>query len=316
MTRASACASEPLASPISLADYARLASELADSAVWDFIAGGSEDEATLAMNAGAYRRWTLRPRILTGVDRCHLAIDLFGTRLPSPILLAPIGYQGLVHEDAEVETARGAAAARALMVVSTMSNRSLEEIAAAGDAPRWFQLYVMKDRELTLSLVRRAEEAGYRALVVTVDVIRMGRRERDLRNGFVLPSHLRPGNLPRATDLDLHRHEGGRSAVAEHANQAFDSALSWKTIDWLRTHTRLPVVIKGVLTQDDAVRAVDHGASSRTTVAASSTARLQRSTPCRRSPTRSGRSAGSCSTEEFGAVPMPSRRERLARTRS
>jgi 4-hydroxymandelate oxidase len=157
--------------------------------------------------------------------------------------------------------ARAAGAAGTVMVVSTMSNRTLEDIAAAASGPLWFQLYAMKDKELTRSLIQRAEAAGYRALVLTVDTPRMGRRERDMRNGFALPEDLVPANLPRAAAAPVHQREEGASAIARHVQQAFDDALSWETLAWILGSTRLPVVLKGVLTGEDAARAAREGVS-------------------------------------------------------
>ncbi|WP_141618169.1 alpha-hydroxy acid oxidase [Myxococcus sp. AB036A] len=245
--------------PVNLAEYARLARKRAEPSAWDFIAGGSDDERTLAANRAAFERWTLRPRILSGRDTVDVSVHLFGRTLASPLLVAPIGYQGLAHPAAEVATVQGAGAAHTAMVVSTMSNRTLEDLARAASAPLWFQLYCLKDPGLTLSLVRRAESAGYEALVITVDMPRMGRRERDLRNGFALPAHLRPSNLLMEASPELHRSQQGTSGVALHVGQLFDAALSWSTVERLKQQTALPVLLKGVLTREDAQRAASVG---------------------------------------------------------
>jgi 4-hydroxymandelate oxidase len=234
--------------PLNLADYERLAALRADPIVWDYIQGGSDDELTLRANREAFARLTLHPRVLAAVDTCDLSTTVLGTPLPVPILIAPTGLHKLVHADGEHATARAAAASGALMVVSTMSTVAVEDLARAG-GPLWFQLYILKDRKLTTALVRRAEAAGCRALVVTVDAPRLGRRERDLRNRFALPSQLVPAHVPVA-----HLHDAGadRSSLAAHARSEFEHALGWDTIAWLRSLTSLPIVLKGILTAEDA----------------------------------------------------------------
>jgi isopentenyl diphosphate isomerase/L-lactate dehydrogenase-like FMN-dependent dehydrogenase len=172
-----------------------------------------------------------------------------------PILVAPLGCQGIADPEGECATARAAAAAGTLMVVSTMSTRSLEEVAAA-EGPRWFQLYVYRDRAVTEALVRRAEEAGYQALVVTVDTPQMGRRERDIRNQFGLPPHLRFANFETAQDA--YATDAG-SALIRHAQASFDASLSWADIRWLQSITRLPIILKGIMTAEDALQAVAAG---------------------------------------------------------
>jgi isopentenyl diphosphate isomerase/L-lactate dehydrogenase-like FMN-dependent dehydrogenase len=146
------------------------------------------------------------------------------------------------------------------MVASTMSNQSLEEVATAATCPLWFQLYVYRDRQVTEQLVRRAEAAGYRALVLTVDTARLGRRERDIRNGFGLPPHLHMGNF-EGVAREQPGQEPGLSGLAVYANALLDSSLTWEALDWLRSITTLPIVVKGILTAEDAKLAVEHGAS-------------------------------------------------------
>src|SRR5262245_9866423 len=161
-----------------------------DPAAFDYYAGGAGDELTLAENVRAFDRVWLTPRVLVDVSRVDVATTLLGQRLSLPILLAPTAYHCLAHPDGEIATARGAAAAGALMIVSTMSTRTLEAVASAAGGPPWFQLYVHKDREITRHLVGRAEAAGYGALVLTVDTPRLSRRERDVRNQFAVPADM------------------------------------------------------------------------------------------------------------------------------
>lgn len=245
------------APPINVLDYEPLARARAAPATWDFIAGGSEDELTLAHNRAAFARVVLRPRVLRGVEAADIRVTVLGEALPCPVLVAPIGYLGLADPEGACTAARAAAGLGAAMVVSTMSNHRLEDVAAAASGPLWFQLYVMKDRGLTRSLIERAEAAGYRALVVTVDAPRLGRRERDLRNGLVLPPELEPVNL-RAS-ATVHEASPGTSGVAAHVSQEFEPRLSWDTLAWVLDNTRLPVVLKGVLDAEDARLALRAG---------------------------------------------------------
>jgi 4-hydroxymandelate oxidase len=249
----------PANSPINLADYEALARSRADRVAWDYFAGGSDDETTLFDNVAAFRRRTLRPRVLSGVAAVDLRTTVLGTELSTPVMVAPLGHQRLAHADGELATARAASAAGTLMIASTMASTSLEAIANAAPGPRWFQLYVMKDRGLTASLVLRARASAYRALVVTVDAPKLGRRERDLRNGFSLPPGLAAANLSASAEAPLHRREGGNSGLAMHAQEAFEVALDWKSLEWLASLSPLPIVVKGVLTADDAERAADSG---------------------------------------------------------
>lgn len=245
--------------PINIAEYEELAAERLAPVAWDYYRSGSDDERTLHANRDAFERIKLRPRVLVDVSRIALETTVLGIELPTPLLIAPTAYHGLAHPEGECETARGASAAGSLMVASTMSNRSLEEVADAATCPLWFQLYVYRDRQVTEDLVRRAEAAGYRALVLTVDTARLGRRERDIRNGFGLPPHLHMGNFEGAA-REQPGQEPGLSGLAVYANALLDSSLTWEALDWLRSITTLPIVVKGILTAEDARLAVEHGA--------------------------------------------------------
>lgn len=245
--------------PINLNAYERLAQAQSDPLTWDYYGGGSEDEVTLRANCSAFQQIRLRPRVLVDVSACDLRTTVLGTPVSMPILIAPMGCQALAHPEGERATARAAGAARTLMVASTMSNVSLIETAQVATGPLWFQLYVYRDRRVSERLVRQAEQAGYRALVITVDTPRMGRRERDISNGFGLPAHLRFANIEDAESTDITPQQPGRSALAAHTQAAFDPALSWGSIAWLRSITALPILIKGILTAEDAALAVAHG---------------------------------------------------------
>lgn len=214
--------------------------------VFDYYAGGSFDELSLATNLADWAALRLRPRVLRDVTAVDPGTTLLGEAVPHPVVVAPTAFHRLAHPDGEVATAKGAAAAGARFILSTRSTTPVEEVAAALDGgPFWYQVYVLQDRDLTADLVRRAAAAGATALVLTADVARLGRRLRDVRNGFVLPAHLgtvesldRPGNL---------------------GDQ--DAGLTFADIGWLREATNLPVVVKGVLRGDDARRCVDAGAA-------------------------------------------------------
>jgi 4-hydroxymandelate oxidase len=243
--------------PINVLDYEAIARERMDPVFWDYFAGGSDDEVTLRANRTAFEGIQLRPRRLVDVSHCDLATSALGIPVSMPVMVAPMGYQALAHPDGERAVARGSGAAGALMAVSTMATYSLEEVAEAATGPLWFQLYVYSDRRISEALVRRAEAAGYQALVLTVDAPRIGKRERDIRNRFVLPAHLQMRNFVDVGLEAMPTTDSG-SALAAHASALFDTSLTWEAVEWLQSLTRLPVVVKGILTREDALLAVEH----------------------------------------------------------
>jgi isopentenyl diphosphate isomerase/L-lactate dehydrogenase-like FMN-dependent dehydrogenase len=227
---------------INVSDYLEAAREKVDPKVWCYFEGGAGDEATLRANVAAWERWQLRPRMLVDVSELTTATTLLGTEVSSPLGIAPFAMQRLLDPEGEVATARAAAAAGTLFTVSTLTTATHAEIAAAGPGPRWFQLYVLKDRQRTLDHMHEAREAGYSALVLTVDVPYLGRRERDLRLGFENPP---PDlHLPYATLFEM------------------SPALTWRDLEWIRAEIPLPLVLKGILTREDAELAVEHGADA------------------------------------------------------
>jgi 4-hydroxymandelate oxidase len=245
--------------PIRIADFEALARARMEPSAFDYYAGGAEDERTLADNCDAFARLTLRPRVLEGADRVETAVEVLGTRLPFPVALAPTGFNRLGHAEGETAAARGAGAIGALMCASTMASTSLEDIASAATGPLWFQLYVYRDREITRDLVQRAEAAGYRAIVLTVDTPVLGRRERDIRNRFTL--------LPGVTVSNLERYAraaapSGAWSLTEFIHRQIDASLDWTSVDWLQSITRLPIAIKGLLHRDDGRLAIEHGAKA------------------------------------------------------
>lgn len=248
--------------PINVYDYEALAKASMDPIGWDYYDGGSDDEVTLRENRAAFDRIRLRPRVLVDVSTVELATTVLGTPVVMPILVAPAAFHGLAHPEGERAMARGVGKAGSLLVVSTNANHSVEEVAAAAAGPLWFQLYVYRDRAVSTSLVRRAEAAGYKALVLTADAQRLGQRERDMRNGFTLPPHLRMGNFVDHPAAEVPDEGPGESGLALHAAALHDPALTWEALDWLRDTTSLPVVVKGILTAEDATLAVQHGADA------------------------------------------------------
>ncbi len=230
--------------------------------IFDYYAGGAGDEWTLAENRRAFQRWVLRPRVLADVSDVDLTTTVLGREVAFPILIAPSAFQRLADPDGELATARATKSAGSLMVLSTISTVPLEDVAATGVA-RWFQLYVMQDRSLTEGLVRRAHAAGYEALVLTVDTPYLGLRLRDVRNRFRLPPDVDMANLP---EVSLPASPGGPgdgdepgSRLQEFFAADHDHSLNWDDLPWLRSLAPIPLVLKGILTAEDAHRAVAEG---------------------------------------------------------
>jgi 4-hydroxymandelate oxidase len=252
-----------VAVPLSVEEFEPLARARLRPDHWDYIAGGSGAERALSANRAAFARVALRPRVLVDVTRCETAVTLLGHDVAGPIAVAPTAYHRIAHPDAELATARGAADAGALYIASFFSNQSLEDIAkAGGSSPRWLQLYWLRDREAFGGVVDRAAAAGYGALVLTVDTPVIGQRLRDARNGFALGPDLAPGNVTLDTDLLRRPGEKGRSALADQALLAFDASITWTDLDWLRSRSPLPLVLKGIVTAEDAELAVRHGVAA------------------------------------------------------
>jgi isopentenyl diphosphate isomerase/L-lactate dehydrogenase-like FMN-dependent dehydrogenase len=232
---------------------------------FDYLSGGAGAEATMEANLQAFRRWRIEPRVLRDVSRRDFRIRLLGAELAAPVLLAPIGVQGLFHPDGEIAAARAAAATGLPFILSTVSSKSIEEVAEVmGVTPRWFQLYWSPDEALAESLVARAEAAGYGALVVTVDAHVLGWRERDLTNAYSPFIH-GEGAANYLSDpvfrarLGRDPREDPAGVVKLLAELFGNAALTWESVTWLRQRTRLPIVLKGVLARDDASRGVDAG---------------------------------------------------------
>lgn len=245
---------------VCLEDVERIAAAVLPAAVHDFVAGGSGAELTLAANRAALDRVHLLPRVLRDVSRCRISTTLLGRPVSMPVAIAPMGYHRLVHPDGELAVAKAAAQAGVPFAAAMLSSQPLEQIAAAG-AETWFQLYWLRDGARSLELVRRAEDAGCTAIVLTVDVPWMGRRQRDVRNQFALPADVTAANFSEAAGT-AHRVGSGGSALAAHTEEAFSPAVSWADLERLRAFTRLPLVVKGVLDPADARRAEECGADA------------------------------------------------------
>ncbi|MEV5140127.1 aminotransferase class I/II-fold pyridoxal phosphate-dependent enzyme [Streptomyces syringium] len=236
---------------LTLDDYAVLARTGLDTAHWDFIEGGAGEERTLAANLRAFDRVRLRTRVLSGVAEADTSTRILGRRWSAPVGVAPMAYHTLVHPEGELATVRAAGAAGLPVVVSSFAGRTFEELAAVATSPLWLQVYCFRDRDTTRRLIERAQDAGFEALVLTVDTPRLGRRLRDLRNGFRLPEGVVPANLPS--------HGVDYSSPADHGRTELDPALDWSVVAWLRSVSPLPVLLKGVMSAEDAGRAVAAG---------------------------------------------------------
>ncbi|HEY9476277.1 MAG TPA: alpha-hydroxy-acid oxidizing protein, partial [Mycobacteriales bacterium] len=230
-----------------------------------YVAGGAGAEQTMRANREAFERWRIVPRMLRGITERNLSTTVCGTPMPAPVMLAPIGVLGIVHPDAERAVARAAAATGVPMVLSTAASTSMEEVAAeAGDAPRWYQLYWPTDRTVAASLVHRAEAAGYRAIVVTVDTWTLGWRPRDLEQAY-LPFLTTEGLANYLSDpafragLAVPPEQDPQAAVLHWVSMFGDPALTWDDLAWLAGQTELPVLLKGICHPDDARAAADAG---------------------------------------------------------
>ena len=236
-----------------------LARERLPSFAYDYYASGAQDERTLRDNVEAWSRVPLHYRVLVDVASRDTSTTVLGTRLAMPVIVAPTAFHRLACPEGELATARAASRAGTVMTLSSLSNTRVEEVCAAASGPVWFQLYVYRDRGATEALVARAEAAGARALVVTVDAPVLGRRERDVRNRFHLPPGLSVVNMSAAGHGSVEELDG--NGLAAYVAKNMDSSLTWKDVAWLRSITRLPLLVKGLVRPDDARRAVDHGAS-------------------------------------------------------
>jgi len=263
----------------SVADLRRIARRQLPRGVFDYVDGAAEDEVTLRRNRAAFRRLQFRPRVLRDVGSIDTSTTLLGKPLSYPLVLAPTGFTRMVDPQGELAVARAAARAGIPYTLSTVATRSIEEVAAVSDGRKWFQVYVWRDRALVKEMLDRAAAAGYEAIVITVDVPVLGRRERDVRTGFTLPPRIGLDTIIegalhlgwtlaflRAEPIEfsnVFRREGVSSAspvsLAEHVNSQFDPSVTWKDLDWFRANWNGPIIIKGIQTVEDAKLAAGVG---------------------------------------------------------
>jgi isopentenyl diphosphate isomerase/L-lactate dehydrogenase-like FMN-dependent dehydrogenase len=251
--------------PIAPEELEQQARQVLRPEAYVYVAGGAGAEDTVRANREAFRRWRIVPRFLRNVDHRHLGVEVLGRPLPAPVLLAPIGVQAMLHREAELAVARAARSLGVPLILSTVSSTPLEKVAEAmGDVPHWFQLYWPKDPDLAVSLVTRAERAGFSALVVTLDTYLLGWRERDLQLAWLPFAHgegianylsdpVFRAALPAALAHDP------RAAARQFLQVVTNAALTWEDLAFLRQHTHLPILLKGILHPDDARLAVEHG---------------------------------------------------------
>ena len=247
--------------PVNLHEFEAAAEGNLARGVYDYFAGGANDELLLRGTRAAWDAISLRYRVMRDVSERSLVTTVLGEQLHWPVLIAPMSLQRMAHADGEVATARAANRTNTGMVLSTLSTTSVEDVRAELQPPLWFQLYIEKDRSATQALVERAERAGCRAVVLTVDTPLLGRRERDVRNAFHIPpdtptSHL---NVPSEHRAAVSR--DAASALAAYVAANWDASISWRDLEWLRSVTSLPILVKGVVRGDDAQLAMAHGAA-------------------------------------------------------
>lgn len=245
---------------LNLSDYEAAARDRLPPATWGYYAGGANDEVTLRANRAAFDDVALRYRTMIDVSRRDQSTTVLDAPLSLPVLIAPTAMQRMAHEEGECATARAAHRAGTIMIVSTTATTSCADVRAAAGGPMWFQLYIYRDRGVTCALLERAREAGYQAIMLTVDAPVLGRRERDIRLGFTLPPHLRIANAVHAGMDAVPDAAHDASGLMLHFRDLHDPALTPKDIEWVRQVSGLPVVVKGIVRGDDAVRAVEHGA--------------------------------------------------------
>ncbi len=244
---------------VNLLELEAAAQKKLSSTAFDYYVSGADDELTLLENREAFKRLALHYRVLTGIGERHLETSLFDQKISMPVIVAPTAFQRLAHPDGELATARATQKAGTIMTLSTIASASLEEVRASSpDLAMWFQVYLYKDQALNLELLRRAEAVGVKALALTVDTPVWGRRERDIRNRFSLPDGIHLGNLMSGLDS---LPKGAGSGLSAYVHEMFKLDLGFSDLEWLRNHTDLPILVKGICHPDDAVLSLEHGAN-------------------------------------------------------
>ena len=262
-----------------IADLRLIARDRLPRGIFDYIDGGAEDELTMARNSSDFAEYEFVPRILRNVANINTSTSLLGRELETPIIFSPTGFTRIAHSQGELSVARVAAKYQSPYCLSTLSTRSIEEVAQVSNGPKWFQVYVWRDREMLKDMLSRAEQCGYEAIMLTVDTAVLGRRERDVRRGFTLPPTLGPGTIidgithPSWT-WDFIRHDpitfsnikassdnknGTAVTLSAFISEQFDQSLSWDDIEWFRAHWKGHIILKGVQSVADATEAVAHG---------------------------------------------------------
>lgn len=257
-----------LSVPVALSLLEQKAKEILSPPAYDYVAGGASGEDTVRANREAFYRWRIVPRMLRDVSERDLSVELLGEQVPAPVILGPVGVQNILHKDGDLASARAAAALGLPFTLSTASSRSIEEVAAAaasaGNGVRWFQLYWGRNPELTASMLQRAERAGYKALVVTLDTSMLAWRERDLQHAY-LPFILGQGLANYFSDpvfralLSQPPEQNPAAAIQLWSSLFSNTALTWRDISFLRRHTTLPILLKGILHPEDAAHALNAG---------------------------------------------------------
>jgi 4-hydroxymandelate oxidase len=242
-----------------LTEVAAAARAVLPPEVWGFVQGGSGAERTLRANRAAFDKVALRPRVLVDVGTVSLRTSVLGEDWAVPIGVAPMAYHRLAHPDGEVASAGAAGELGALFCASMFASRTFADMTAATAGPRWLQVYYLRDRDVLASVLARAEEAGFGALVLTVDTPQVATRPRDLGSSFTLPDDVRAVNVDPALMGTAHTAAPGRSAIQQHSRERYDQAITWADLAWLRSRTSLPLLLKGVLTGEDARLAAGHG---------------------------------------------------------
>jgi 4-hydroxymandelate oxidase len=242
---------------VSVSDFEAAAEAKMSPMAREYLQSGAADEITLRRNRSIYDSLLLKPRVLRDVHHLDTSVTLFGAKLPHPLLLSPTAYQKLFHKDGELAAAAGAAQTQTIYTASSFSTVSIEKIAASTSHAIWFQLYTPPDRAISGDLIQRAEKAGCKAIVLTVDTPVLGTRNRELRSGFHLPQGMVRENL-RKYGIGLTRDAHFSSTGV--ASTALDASLTWEHVDWVRSHTKLPLLLKGILAPEDAKLAIEHGA--------------------------------------------------------
>jgi isopentenyl diphosphate isomerase/L-lactate dehydrogenase-like FMN-dependent dehydrogenase len=241
--------------PCNVWEYERLAESLLEPGAFGYFAGGAGDELTLTGNVEAYSRWRIRPRVLVGVDQVDTSTTVLGSDVSMPLLVAPVAFQRMAHPDGEVATARAARDAGTVMALSTLATSTPSDVAkAAPGGARWFQLYCYRDRGVTTALVEQAVDAGFQAIALTVDAPQLGRRERDLRTGFVIPADVTVPSFAAAAG-------GPVAGTPADMFALMDPAVGWSDVERLASESPLPLLVKGIATAEDAALACEHGAS-------------------------------------------------------